>query len=139
MLYMDESIQIIGAMLLAAGSLFAFIKCIRRLVDYYEVWHGGRFTRALIVDYKETGSADDFHYLAVVKFFTKEGKPVVATAQDGNIVKPIINFEIPIIYNPLNPTHFYLQQAGTGLFYFLLPLLFLGGSVMGAYFLLTLF
>ena len=108
------------------------------MLQYYRVRRFGHTANARIIDFKENGSGDDFCYLAIVSFTTAAGEKVVATAKEGNYIKPVINLEVPITYDSRHPSHFYFNNHSITAFYFVLPLLFSAGTVLSVFLFLQL-
>lgn len=49
---------------------------------------------------------------------------------EGNYNKPVVNAEVPVVYDTRQPSRFYFKDQSTSFFYWVLPLMFLGGTVL---------
>ncbi|RYY70249.1 MAG: DUF3592 domain-containing protein [Chitinophagaceae bacterium] len=139
MAYMDSSIQIIGALLLLIGSMYAITKGVKRIVQYYLLARHGITTNARIVGVKEDYSSHELPFVAVVSYTTADGKQMTAAAEEATYIKPILNVELRIIYDPLHPARFYFEKQAYSIMNILMPLLFLGVAILTSVFLLNAF
>ena len=100
-----------GSIILTAGFVCAFFLTLREWRTYLRIRKTGHLVKGKIVGFKEDKSGDGVSYPAEVDYKTLADERIIATAQHSTGVKPTIGNEVWVVYNPDDPSHFYLQNS----------------------------
>jgi hypothetical protein len=104
-------IHSIGFIILIFACAYVVLKLFQELLKFIRVIRTGYLVQGRIIGYEEDSSGDGTTYPAIITYTTIEGEKITGTSISSNGEKPTIGKEVWIVYDPNNPSYFYLQKS----------------------------